>query len=431
MVGAQTGGVPPVKFETFVANRYLRAKRKQAFIGVISVITLIGITLGVAALNISLSVHNGMREAFIKTLIGDSGRLTLTRGNWGAPGFDPKEREQILQIMAEMPSVRAVSLQRRELCMLLTPHRRSAYANVVAVMPEHELAVSSYIEPEEAGSFRALDERPADARPGVVLGADLAAKLGVSRGDVLRMVFPALSSPSLVIRDLRFKQRVFEVLGTFRSGSSELDEYLAFIRLEVMLELLNSNEISQVEVKLVDTQVLDSTKAAIRQHPELPEMTRVVDLRDINSELLAALKLEKWGTTLIIGLIILIAALNMVSALIMMVMEKHRDIGILKSMGATRRMLMGIFVRQGMSLSIWGTCLGTVLGVGIALWADYTQILSLPQDVYEVLSYLPFRIKLHEVIVVALGSLLISFVSTLYPSFQAASLDPVEALRYE
>lgn len=426
----------PVKFASFVARRYLRAKRKQAFIGVISIITLVGITLGVAALNISLAVHNGMRHAFLQSLVGDTGQLFITTRSAENRDFTRQEQSKILNLVKEMPSVAAVSLQRQEYCLLTSTEKRSVPAQIKGVIPDDDLLASGHLQQLVAGDARGLNQGLSGEvgphhRPGIVLGYDLAAKLGLRPGDPVRVTFPRLSSPSLTLSQVRLKQRQFEVVGIFRTGSSELDGFHAYVHLEVLFEMFQTTTVHSIQVRLKSLTQLDRAKADLRTNPHLPDTARVLDLRDLNQGLLHALTLEKWGSTLIISLIIMIAALNMVSALIMLVMEKHRDIGILKALGASRRMLMSIFVRQGLYLSWVGTLLGTLLGVTLSLWADSTQILKLDREVYEVLNYLPFEVHAMEVLGVALGSIAISLLSTLYPSYQAASLDPVEALRYE
>lgn len=420
-----------MKFESFVARRYLRAKRKQAFIGVISLITLVGITLGVAALNLSLAVHNGMRAAFLESLVGHTGQLFITDSSWNRDGFSRAELDQIVSVLETVDTIQAISFQRQEYCVLSSTRHISAPGRVKGVIPEDDLSVSSPLTKIFRGSTQGMNPADPKARPGIVLGVDLAAKLGVDLGDTVRMTLPQLSSPSLIMGQSHLKQRTFDVVGLFRTGSSELDAFESYVHLTELLKVLNSDRVHAVMIKLFDLHALDATKERLQADTRLPSQCRIMDLRDLNQNLLHALTIEKWGTTLIIGLIILIAALNMVSALIMLVMEKNRDIGIMKSMGAHRNMILGIFIRQGMTLSFWGTLLGTVLGVGLAMWADATQLLKLDSEVYEVLNYLPFTVKWLEVASVAFGSLFISFLSALYPAFQGASLNPVEALRYE
>ncbi len=418
-------------FSAYIAKRYLRAKRKQAFIGVISLITLLGITLGVAALNIGLSVHNGMRSAFLRSLIGSTGLLSITHVDWTAPGFAKEDIRTISQLLENIDSVAAISYQVSEWALLTRGQQMIAPAQIKGIIPDDELLVNESLQEMVLGSLGFLEQRPTSTRPGIVLGYDLAGKLGVTTGDVLRVMVPKVSSPSLALNRGSLKQKTFEVVAIFRTGSSDLDRLSAYVLLEEYMSLLGTTQISQIQVKLKDVRTLDATKSLLRRHPDMPFNARVIDLRDINVGLLDALKLEKWGTTLIISLIMMIVALNMISALIMLVMEKHRDIGILKAMGASKRMILTIFVRQGLTLSLWGTLSGSLLGVGLATWADRTKLLKVNSDVYEVLNYLPFEINPWEVAVVAAGSLIIALFSSFYPAWQAASLDAAEALRYE
>ena len=205
----------------------------------------------------------------------------------------------------------------------------------------------------------------------------------------------------------------------------------AYLLLDDLLRALNTNRIQTVLVSFETIETMDRAKAELIDSPDLPLFSRVADLRDLNQGLLRALKLEKVATTLVIVLFILIVALNMVSALTMLVMEKHRDIGIMKSFGTPGEVILRVFIRQGMTLAVRGTLLGTLLGVGLSYLADATRLIKLDNDVYEVLNYLPFRIAPHEVLLVALGSLVLCLVTCIYPARQAASLDPVEALKYD
>ncbi|MCB1044384.1 MAG: ABC transporter permease [Acidobacteria bacterium] len=419
-----------MRFAPFVARRYLKAKRKQAFIGVISLVTTLGIILGVAALNIGLSVHNGMRSAFLRSLIGSTGLLTVTHIDWSEPGFDSADLEAIAQVLDEVRSVEAISFQVSEWSLITRGQQMVAPAQVKGIVPDQESKVNESLGHFVLGQLEEL-ERSDLERPGIVLGYDLAGKLGVTQGDMVRLMVPKIASPSLTMRAGNLKQKAFEVVGIFRTGSSDLDQMSAYVLIESFMSLMGTDRIGQIQIKLKDIRTLDATKTYLRSHPDMPVSARVIDLRDINAGLLHALTLEKWGTTLIISLIMMIVALNMVSALIMLSMEKHRDIGIMKAMGASRRMILGVFVRHGMTLSVIGTFLGTALGVGLSIWADRTQLLKLDSDVYEVLNYLPFEVHSIEVAAVAIGSLLIAFSASIYPAFQAANLDPVEALRYE
>ncbi|MCB1050968.1 MAG: ABC transporter permease [Acidobacteria bacterium] len=419
-----------MKFESFVAMRYLRAKRKQAFIGVISLITFLGITVGVAALNLGLSVHNGMRQAFLTSLIGDTGILNIDDGRWERSGFDLSQVREMVGALEKIPSVENISYIRQEFCFLTTPTKRAAPAQLFGIVPDQEVKISPFLQTMQEGTWQNL-QNEVDSRPALLLGVDLARRLGVHEGDILQLTFLRMANPSFLMQSAKLKQKTFVVGGIFQTGAREIDEYRAYLDIEVLFQQLNAAEVHTLQIKLEGVDLLDATKTVVRNLPEIPEYARVYDLRDANEGLLHALQLEKWGTTLIIGLIIIVAALNLVSALIMLVMEKHRDIGIFRAMGATRRMLVFIFVRQGMFLSVMGTLAGTVLGVLLALLADHYQWIQLDRNVYEVLRYLPFKIKLLEVFSVAAGSLAISLLSSLYPAFQAASLDPVEALRYE
>lgn len=420
-----------IKFDAFVARRYLKAKRKQAFIGVISIITLLGITLGVAALNIALAIHNGMRRAFVESLVGSTGQLYVVADTFIDQGFDQEEVEAILRVIGTIPAVHGASLMRQEHAVIISDKRRMAFGMLKGIIPGEHGKTTDRLANLEEGSLDKLEKPSAAGFPGIILGYDLARRLGASRGDPLRVAIPRMSSPGLTRQGLRLKQLRCEVVGIFRTGNSQFDEMDAYLRLDDLLMLLNTTRIQSVLVSFQTLADMDRGKQRLLAHPGLPPTAGIVDLRDLNRNLLKALRLEKAATTSVIGLFILIVGLNMVSALIMLVMEKHRDIGIMKSFGTPRTTILKIFIRQGMTLSLWGTLMGTALGLGLSWLADSTRIIRLDNSVYEVLSYLPFKPNPTEALLVAFGSLLLAFISALYPAQQAASLDPVEALRYD
>lgn len=417
-------------FDRFVARRYLRAKRKQAFIGVISIITLVGITLGVAALNIALSIHNGMSRAFMQSLIGSTGQLYLMAGGLGG-GFEQEELEQIVTLLEETPGVAAISMMRVEPGVVLSRRKQLSYTKLNGIIPQDHLNATDVLEQMDSGSPLRLANRPPETYPGILLGFDLARRLGVQTGDTIQVGVPRLSSPGLTMQGFKFRTLKCEVVGIFRSGNSQFDEVDAYLLLDELLRVLNERTVQTVLVRFDSVKQMDRAKASLKANEDLPPLTSVADLRDLNLGLLRALELEKIATTLVISLFILIVALNMISALTMLVMEKHRDIGIMKSFGTPSGLIKRIFIRQGMTLALRGTILGTLIGVTLAWVADSTRLIKLDNDVYEVLNYLPFEVRPTEVIMVAVGSLILSLATCIYPAHQAAKLDPVEALKYD
>ena len=419
-----------MKFDAFVAGRYLKAKRKQAFIGVISLITLIGITLGVASLNIALSIHNGMRGAFIRSLVGETGNMHILSTAYGNEGFSAEELRTTMTVLARYPSLEATALMRQEGAVIFSETRRLQFTKLQGVFPDEFLATSDRLRRLEAGSVAALEERPTGAPPGIILGYDLARDLNVKTGDEVRIAVARLTSAGLSGRT-DFRRMKCQVVGIFKSGNSQFDKFDAYVHIKTVFQIMGTSGVQSVLLRFNSIEAMDKAKRGLQESTDLPILSTVVDFRDLNQSLLHALNLEKMATTLVIGLFILIVALNMVSALIMLVMEKHHDIGIMKSFGTPNKTILKIYIRQGMTLSMRGTLLGTILGVAFAKTADATRLIKLDNNVYEVLNYLPFVVKWPEVLLVAIFSLLLALVTSIYPAWQAANLDPVEALKYD
>lgn len=419
-----------MNFSRFIASRYLKARRKQAFIGVISIITLLGITLGVAALNVALAIHNGMHAAFVQSLVGETGSLYITANSLKANGFDMDEVEQIASVLADTPGVSNYALTLTEGGVAVSRRKRLQYVRLTGIMPEQFLKTSDMLDNFEQGGL--IGMRPQGEPPfAIALGADLASSLGVAVGDEIKIAIPRISSPGITRQGFKFREMKCVVTGTFRTGSSQFDERDAYLHINSLFLLMNTTKVRSVLTRFDSLEAMDHAKPRLAANPKLPMSATVIDFRDLNSSLLSALKLEKLATTVVITLFIMIVALNMISALTMLVMEKHRDIGIMKSFGASNKDILRIFIRQGMTLALWGTVFGTTIGVSLSYVADHFQLIKLDNAVYEVLNYLPFKLDIKEVAGVFVFSLVLSFLTTIFPARQAANLNPVEALKYD
>jgi lipoprotein-releasing system permease protein len=262
-----------------------------------------------------------------------------------------------------------------------------------------------------------------DGPPGILLGKQLAAKMAVDVGDVVSVV-----SPELVPTGLALRPRPVRVVGTFELGLPEFDSTYGFMSIEAAKRVLGKSEIDFIQLRVDDIWAAPEIAHQIDDIGEGDYLTQ--DWADMNQSLFSALSLERKAISLAIALIVMVAALNIVASLILMVMEKHRDIAILKTMGASARSIMAIFMLQGVIIGIIGTIVGTIAGVVAATLADRYRLVSMAADVYMV-SYLPFTVRPIDLVMVVASAMLICFVATIYPSRQAARLDPAQALRYE
>ncbi len=412
--------MPAVPFELFVGLRYLKAKRKQTFISVITFISMAGIAVGVAALLIVISVMSGFQEDIKQKILGMTAHIQLFPLDRGLERW-----EAVTEAVEEVPGVVAAAPFVYNQVMLTTPASVTG-AVIYGIEPSRAARVTNLADIMQEGRLSALG--PGD----IILGDELAQNLGVVPGSRLNVVSPLgqLSPVGMVPR-----VREFRVVGTFRAGNYEYDSGLAYISLGDAQSFFDMDgRVTGIEIKVDDIYRTDRIGAAIQASPAVgraaggPFLTR--DWQQRNRNLFSALKLEKTAMFIILTLIILVAAFNVVSTLIMVVMEKHKDIAILKSMGATGRSIMRIFVLEGVVIGVVGTTVGLLLGLGgCAALASY-DIIKLDPTVY-MISRLPARVEWLNVVLIAAASLGISAVATLYPAWQAARLDPVEAIRYE
>ncbi|MGA2985338.1 MAG: FtsX-like permease family protein [Terriglobia bacterium] len=409
-----------MSFALFMAFRYLKAKRRQAAISIITVISVLGVTAGVCALVISLAINNGFREELESRLLGATANINLVRKeNDGIRDFD-----QVSQRLASLPHVVATapSLYGE----VLVSHGSRAQGMVLkGVEPGQEVKVGTLLRHLREGSLADLSETFPNADP-IIVGKELATALGVYVGDTVLVTSPqGYLTPQGVVP----KFRNFHVVGVFDSGMFDIDNVWAFTNLAAAQRLLDLPDVASViEFKIDD----------IYRAPEVAEEIRraagngfdASTWIEQNHSLFSALRLERLVTVLTIGLIVVVAALNIFTALVMMVMEKNRDIAVLMSMGARQRQVWAVFTLHGVAIGGLGTFLGLILGYGVAWLGNTYKLIPLQADVYA-LSSVPFHAHPLDGVWIAAAALTISFLATLYPSLAAARLNPVEILRYE
>ncbi len=419
-----------MRFELFVAARYLRAKRRQAVIGVITVISVIGVTAGVASLVIALSINAGFQKDLQDQLLGSQSHINLVRiQNDGITNWRPliARLEKHPHVTAAAPAMYGE--------VLVSRAARASGALLKGVIPESENKVSELLKSIKFGSAAPLEPcsqtdqecKSGKTLPPVVLGKDLAETIGATVGSIILVTSPQGElSPFGVLP----KYQQFKVAGIFRSGFYNYDSAWGFIRLSDSQRLfsLDENVISVIEFKLDDLYKAQQVGQELENAAGPGFLAK--NWMEENRALFRALRLERVVTFLTIGLIVFVAALNILISLIMMVMEKTKDIAVLVSMGARRRQIRGIFMFQGILIGMIGTLAGLLVGYGVAIAGARYHFVALSSEVYSI-DYLPFAPRLLDGVLVAAVALLISFVATLYPSWSAARVLPAEALRYE
>ena len=437
-----------MRFEFFVAARYLRAKRRQAVIGVITAISVIGVAAGVASLIVALAINNGFRQELQQRLLGSTAHVQLQRVQ--SDGI--RDWNQLLTRLLHCPHVVAGAPAIYEQ-VLISRGARARGAVLKGVLPSYERQVSDLLQSVKTGSAEALAEsagmssqppsssalgKPASpdelagvqkriaAMPPIILGKDMADELGAHVGSVVLVTSPQgeLTPFGMVPKYARFR-----VAGIFQSGFFDYDSSWSFGRLADAQQLFGLGDVvSVLEFKLDDLYRAGEVSQQIEQAAGHGFMT--TNWMEQNRAIFRALRLERVVTFITIGLIVFVAALNILISLTMMVMEKTRDIAVLMSMGARKNQVRRIFVTQGVLIGVLGTALGLALGYGICWAGAKYHFIALSAEVYSI-DYVPFAARATDGILVALVALGISLVATLYPSWSAARILPAEALRYE
>jgi len=414
-----------MRFELFVAGRYLRAKRRQAVVGVITTISIIGVAAGVASLILALAITNGMQRDLQKGLLSSTAQVQLMRV--ASDGIE--DWRALTDRLRSLPHVTAAAPALYGQ-VLISRGARSGGALVKGILPSEERTVSSLLDDIKQGTAAPLaPEANADSNvtlPPLVLGSDLADQIGAGVGDSVLVTSP---QGELTPFGLVPKYERFQVVGIFHSGFYQYDSSFALARLTDIQHLFGEpNIVSIISFKVDNLYHADRIGKEIEQAAGSGFMTN--NWMEQNQELFHALGEEQAVTFIVIGLIVCVAALNILIALTMMVMEKTRDIAVLMSYGVRPSQVRRIFVWQGMLIGILGTSIGLVLGYALAWAGGHYRIIHLSAAVYS-LDYLPFAPRWQDGVIVALVALGVSLLATLYPSSSAARILPAEALRYE
>jgi len=410
-----------MSFEYFIGRRYLRAKSKQSFISLITILSTAGIAVGVMALIVVIAVMSGFESDLKSRILGGQSHIVLMRH-----GGQFTDYRKILKDVEKIDGVKSATPVIYTQVMLRASSRVSG-------------AVLRGIDPESAGRvIKTLDkislhnpktgmgESPDNNVPGIVLGKELANNLGVGIGDTIYLISPrGMISP---IGHLPAMKR-FRVSGFFESGMYDYDGSFAYINIEQAQKILRmGNSVSGIEIRVGNMYKAREIAQKIVSSLGFPFWAR--DWMQMNQNLFTALKLEKTVMFIILTLIVLVAAFNIASTLIMMVMEKTRDIAILKAMGATDKSIKKIFVFKGMVIGTVGTIFGVILGFVLCTILKHYKIAELTGDIYYFTTKLPVRLEFFDVFIIVIAALVICFLATIYPARQASRLDPVEAIRY-
>jgi len=410
-----------MSFEWFIGGRYLRARRKQAFISVITILSVAGVTVGVMALIVVIAVMSGAVTELKARILGVESHVVVMKHGGAINDFQRiiKRIEGVDGVVSAAPFVYSQTMIRSRYGVSgavirgIDPNARGE--SVPGLSPE--VLKQALLPGNDGNSSRRV--------PGVILGTELARTLRVVRGDWVYLLSPrGMISPMGHLPSMRR----FRVTGVFESGMYEYDGSFAYIRLADAQQLLRLGKgVTGIEVRVADVYRADRIAADIVKRLGFPFWAR--DWMRMNQNLFSALKLEKTAMFIILTLIVLVAAFNIASTLIMTVMAKTRDIAILKAMGATNRSIRRIFVLNGMIIGAVGTTLGVTLGATLCALLDRYKFIKLPGDVYY-FTTLPVNLRATDVLVIAVAALLICFLATLYPANQASRLNPVEAIRY-
>ncbi len=405
-------------YQIFIALRYLKSKKKYKGVSVTTAISVGGVAVGVMALLVVLSVMSGFHQDLQRKILGANAHI-IVRDMRGTMS-DQTRVTEVLRTNAEIVSYAPFIIGQ-----VMASHGNRAHGVFIrGIDPETEARTTDILSHIREGDFRRLVKD--EDLPGIIIGKELAATLGVLLDDTINIVSPVGDIGPMGMLP---KVKQFRVVGIFEIGMFEYDANLVLTAMKPAQEFFGMrDDISGIEVRLKDIYKAADIKKEIQT--ALGFTFLVLDWMQMNKNLFSALKLEKFAMFVILVLIILVASFNIISNLIMNVIEKSREIAILKAIGATNNSIMIIFMLQGLLIGLIGTFVGVTGGYLLGFVLNKYQIIKLPADVYY-LSHLPVKMSIFDFAAVSLAAIIISFLATLYPAWQAAKLNPVEPLRYE
>ncbi|MBQ2517134.1 MAG: lipoprotein-releasing ABC transporter permease subunit [Desulfovibrio sp.] len=409
-----------MSFAFFVARRYLFARRKQAFIYVISIMSILGVALGVAALVVVLGVYNGLTTDMRDKILGANAHGIVMSYMPDAFADHPELLGEVLKTPGVTGATPFIYTE-----VMLSAGKGVKGLVLRGIDPKTAPSVLTMLRKMKRGSIARLSQ--SDGLPGIVIGEELAKRIGLGIGSRVNLLSP---SGQKTAAGFQPRIRAFEVAAIFKTGMFEYDSSLAFVTLDACRDVLGLDPgfLSGIEITVDDVFKADVIAQRISSTVGSPFYAR--NWMEMNANLFAALKLEKIGMFILLAMVVLIGSFSIVATLVMLVMEKTKDIAVMLSMGATRRTIRRIFMLQGTIIGFVGTLLGYALGLTVGYLLKRYQFIKLPENVYT-LDHLPIIITLSDVLIIGAAAMLLCFLATLYPARQASRLKPAEALRYE
>jgi lipoprotein-releasing system permease protein len=420
-----------MRFEAFVAFRYLRAKRKQTLVSVISAISVLGIAAGVMALVIALAFSAGFKEDVQAKILGTTSAINLLHLD-KTPISDYEALQKKVRSVPHVTGIAPAIFSQ----VFVASSTQNQGAALKGIHPAWETQVSDFLTHVIAGDSHALDKRtligdPANSNAplldSIFIGKEMSRALGVHIGDTLKVLYPMGKLSPL---GMTASEKTFRVAAIFETGLWDIDSNWAYAQIDATRRLFSypAGATLVLQFKIDDLENAEAIADEIRAKagPGFITTTWI----ELNKPLFSALKLEKLILFLTIGLIVFVASLNIVTTLIMMVLEKQRDIAILTAMGATAKTIQRVFMLQGLIIGLIGTVIGNILGIGISWILDTYKLIRLEAEIYSI-PYVPFHIRGWDAVLISGTALLISYLATIYPARNATKLDPVEVLRYE